>query len=77
MTKEILVEENVEGQWDRPNIPLSPQEQRMLALYPGATHADWEDWRWQIRNRVRTMADITKFMTLTAQEEKGVIGAGD
>ena len=61
----------------RPNIPLSKDEARIIKLFPGATLADWEDWRWQIRNRIRTFDQISKFMTLTENEEKGVKGAGD
>lgn len=61
----------------RPNIPLSKDEERVLKLFPGATHADWEDWRWQIRNRFRTFETLSKMMPLTPQEERGVKGAGD
>lgn len=61
----------------KPQIPLSSDEKRVLSLFPGATELDWEDWRWQIRNRVRTLDTITKYMKLTPQEERGVVGAGD
>ena len=61
----------------KPQIPLSSDEKRVLSLFPGATETDWEDWRWQIRNRVRTLDVITKYMELTPQEERGVVGAGD
>ena len=60
-----------------PKIPLSPQEERVIQLFPGATLADWEDWRWQIRNRIRTLDQISKLMKLTPHEERGVKGAGD
>jgi lysine 2,3-aminomutase len=60
-----------------PNIPLSPQEQRVIKLFPGATLADWEDWRWQMRNRIRTFDQISKLIKLTPHEERGVKGAGD
>src|ERR1039457_3978524 len=60
-----------------PNIPLSPQEERVIKLFSGATLADWEDWRWQIRNRIRTLDQISKLMKLTPHEERGVKGAGD
>ena len=60
-----------------PNIPLSPAEERVIKLFPGATLADWEDWRWQIRNRFRTFDQISKLMKLSPQEERGVKGAGD
>src|SRR3989338_5353596 len=62
---------------DLPNIPLSAGEKRIIKFFPGATLADWEDWRWQIRNRIRTFEQISKFMTLTPREERGVKGAGD
>lgn len=61
----------------KPQIPLSSEEKIVLSLFPGATEIDWEDWRWQMRNRVRTLDAITKYMGLTPQEERGVIGAGD
>lgn len=61
----------------RPNIPLSKEEERVIKLFPGATLAEWEDWRWQIRNRIRTFDQISKLMKLTPNEEKGVKGAGD
>ena len=38
----------------RPEIELSRKEEKVLALYEGATPLDWEDWRWQLRNRVKT-----------------------
>ena len=60
-----------------PNIPLSSQEKRVIKLFPGATLADWEDWRWQIRNRVRTLDQISRLITLTEREERGVKGMGD
>jgi len=60
-----------------PNIPLSPDEERVIKLFPGATLADWEDWRWQIRNRFRTFDQISKLMKLSPEEERGVKGAGD
>ncbi|MEI7999197.1 MAG: KamA family radical SAM protein [Candidatus Omnitrophota bacterium] len=69
--------EQIEDQASRPHIPLSPQEKRILALYPEATEADWEDWRWQIRNRIRTLDSIERIMKPTSSEKRGVIGAGD
>ncbi len=58
-------------------IELSADEQRILKLYPGATALDWEDWRWQIRNRVRTKEILQKIIRLTPDEEKGVEGCKD
>lgn len=60
----------------KPKIPLTDREQEILALYKNATPVDWEDWRWQIRNRIRTRDEIAKIITLTPKEEKGIDGSG-
>jgi lysine 2,3-aminomutase len=36
--------------------------------YPQATLEDWNDWRWQNRNRVRTLADLARMIELSAEE---------
>ncbi len=60
----------------KPRIPLTKREEEILALYKNATPSDWEDWRWQIRNRIRTLDDISKILTLTPKEIKGIEGSG-
>lgn len=30
---------------------------------------DWQDWRWQFRNRLRTEADFAEIVELTDQEK--------
>ncbi len=59
-----------------PKITLTDREQEILALYKNATPVDWEDWRWQIRNRIRTQDEISKILTLTPKEIKGIEGSG-
>lgn len=41
-------------------------------LFPNVSEEDWGDWKWQIRNRLETLDDLRKFVSLTAEEEKGV-----
>ncbi len=41
-------------------------------LFPNVSEEDWGDWKWQIRNRLETVDDLRKFVSLTAKEEKGV-----
>lgn len=36
--------------------------------YPDATLENWTDWRWQNRNRVRTLADLERMVVLTDDE---------
>ena len=57
-------------------IPLSVQEKRVLAAFEGATALDWEDWRWQLRNRIRTREVLEKIIQLTPEEIRGIEGTG-
>ena len=33
----------------------------------------WNDWHWQLQNRIETIDDLKKFVNLTPEEEDGVI----
>ncbi len=77
MKTSTVPQEQSEPRSSGPNIPLSEAEQRIISLFPGATLADWEDWRWQIRNRIRTLEVAQKAFDLTENEIKGIKGAGD
>ena len=37
-------------------------------FYPEATAADWNDWRWQNRHRVRTLADLARMIEVSEEE---------
>jgi len=41
-------------------------------LFPQATEQDWNDWRWQMRNAVRSLAALEKHVPLTHDERVGV-----
>lgn len=45
---------------------------RARALYPAATAAEWGDWRWQMRNGVRSGAQLEQLLPLTPEERAGV-----
>ncbi|HUI07910.1 MAG TPA: KamA family radical SAM protein [Verrucomicrobiae bacterium] len=38
--------------------------------------ADWNDWRWQLRNRIATLEQLSALMPLTSEEREGVVLAG-
>ncbi|MDH5344929.1 MAG: KamA family radical SAM protein [Gammaproteobacteria bacterium] len=40
--------------------------------YPDASVGDWNDWRWQNRNRVRTLADLSRMIDLSAEEDEAI-----
>ena len=60
----------------KPKIPLTRDEQRVLRQFKDATPVDWEDWRWQLRNRIRTKDVLSKIIKISKEEERGIDGSG-
>jgi len=44
-------------------------------FFPDAADQQWNDWRWQSRNRIRTLAQLESMLIL-ADEERGALLAG-
>ncbi len=36
------------------------------------TSREWEDWKWQMRNRIETVEDLKEFLSLTPEEALGI-----
>ena len=47
-------------------------ESRRKALFPQVSDEDWNDWHWQVANRIETLEDLKKYISLTPEEEEGV-----
>lgn len=47
-------------------------ESRRKILFPEVTNEQWNDWKWQVKNRVETLEDLKKYIPLTNEEEEGV-----
>ncbi len=47
-------------------------ENRRKILYPEATDEQWNDWKWQVKNRIETLDQLKKYIKLTSEEEEGV-----
>ena len=41
-------------------------------FFPNVSDADWNDWHWQVKNRIETLDDLKKFINLSKEEEEGV-----
>jgi lysine 2,3-aminomutase len=41
-------------------------------VYPDATAADWGDWTWQLRHRLRSAADLERVVRLSEDERKTI-----
>ena len=47
-------------------------ESRRKQLFPEVTDEQWNDWKWQVRNRIETLEELKKYIHLTPEEEEGV-----
>lgn len=60
--------------------PISSESQRFVSAAPGywpdVSSADWADWRWQLKNRVTTLAVLEQHLNLNTEERAGVLLAG-
>jgi lysine 2,3-aminomutase len=45
---------------------------RRKDLFPEVTDIQWNDWKWQVRNRIETLDQLKKYIHLTEEEEEGV-----
>lgn len=45
---------------------------RRKILFPEVTDQQWNDWKWQVKNRIETLDQLKKYLPLTKDEEEGV-----
>src|SRR5579872_1220120 len=41
-------------------------------FYPETTSAEWNDWRWQLRSRIRTLSELERVFALSEDEQSAV-----
>lgn len=41
-------------------------------FYPDTTPENWNDWRWQVRTRIRSLGELERIFTLSEDERAGV-----
>ena len=51
---------------------MSNHIERRKKYFPEVSDAEWNDWKWQVRNRIETLEDLKKYLTLTKEEEDGI-----
>ncbi|MCK9471723.1 MAG: lysine 2,3-aminomutase [Bacilli bacterium] len=42
---------------------------RKEKYFPNVSDKDWQDWHWQVRNRVTNVEDLKKYIDITKEEE--------
>lgn len=50
---------------------MKMNETRRHELFPNVSNEDWNDWKWQVRNRIETIDELKKYIPLTEEEEEG------
>lgn len=48
------------------------QVNRRKELFPQVTDEQWNDWHWQVKNRIETLDQLKQYITLTEEEQEGV-----
>ncbi len=56
-----------------PRFPIGAQTRAFARKYfADATPAEWDDWRWQFRKRIRTMAELERLFVLSDEERDAI-----
>lgn len=45
---------------------------RQIKLWEDVTDSQWEDWKWQVKNRITTVEDLQKVLPLTEDEKEAI-----
>lgn len=45
---------------------------RRKEFFPEVTDEQWNDWHWQVKNRIETLDELKKYIRLTEEEEEGI-----
>jgi lysine 2,3-aminomutase len=51
---------------------LALRDYREIRLWSNVAAEDWTDWKWQLRNAIRTRAELEEVINLSERERKGV-----
>ena len=46
--------------------------ERKKTYFPNVSDTDWNNWKWQVANRITTAVDLIKYIPLTSEEKKTV-----
>lgn len=50
----------------------SSAKSRRYQFFPEVTDEQWNDWKWQVKNRIETLDQLKRYLPLNADEEEGV-----
>jgi len=54
-------------------FPVGPETREFYQrFYPGTSATDWNDWHWQFRTRIRSLAELSRIFKLSPDERAAV-----
>lgn len=57
----------------RHRFPISERSKEFRKrFYPKASAADWNNWQWQVRNRIRNLQELTRLVQLSDDEQTAI-----
>ncbi|MDI3523885.1 lysine 2,3-aminomutase [Kosmotoga sp.] len=48
------------------------RDYKKIPLWKDVTEKEWNDWRWQVRNRITTVEQLKQVINITKEEEEGI-----
>ncbi|KGN95682.1 lysine 2,3-aminomutase [Porphyromonas sp. COT-108 OH2963] len=48
------------------------RESNRKLFFPNVSDEEWNDWKWQVKNRIETVEDLKKYISLTPEEDQGI-----
>lgn len=48
------------------------QSRLRTTIWKDVPETDWNNWKWQVKNRVTALAELSRLVKLTAEEESGI-----
>ncbi len=57
-----------------PHFPVSLRQKFIQTYFPGVADQQWNDWQWQIANRVHTARQLERFLVLESDEKAALAG---
>ena len=62
--------------WPDHPAPQNPKNTKTKSFrkkfYPHVIDKEWNNWHWQVRNRIRTLPQLARLIQLTAEEQKAM-----
>ena len=72
MSNNIAVTEKQVESLQLPPVIKRIRDYQQISIYKDVNPLDWEDWQWQVKNRISTLEAISQIVKLTPEEEQGI-----